>query len=100
MPREIPTLEELGAVLAAIQAAGLAHDYPLAISLLREYELTHLCLGCTKPIQDGFTWKFGDRHELRTCGDCTEDFALWYVSESPMRHMFDAALHGMACRAS
>jgi len=96
---ELPTLEGLNAVLAAIQAAAMAGDYPLAINLLREHALTHLCLGCTQHVENGFQWRFGFAEPfqiLMTCRPCTEDFALWYVSKSPSRRMFEGALRGYA----
>lgn len=98
-------------IAAAIQAATLAGDYPLAIGLVREHQLTDRCLGCVNvPGKDGFVWQFGgppsadgtrrDEVVLRTCYTCTEDFARWYVSKSPSRRMFDGALHGTSYRSS
>jgi len=98
VPREPLTLEQMSTVLAAIQAAALAGDYPLAISLLREYKLEHRCLACVGDCDEGYKWRFGvhAQHVLFTCRSCTENFALWYVSKSPARQLFDGALHGMA----
>lgn len=85
------------AIVAAIQVAVLAKDYNLAINLLYEHKLTDRCVGCVCEVEGGFnfilTWDHGEL-KLTTCRPCTEEFALWYVSKSPSRRMFDGALHG------
>jgi len=64
-------------VVAAIQAAALADAYPLAISLLREHDLTHLCVRCAAPSNFVCVFRYGDVH-VQTCDACEEAFARWY----------------------
>lgn len=85
-------------VKAAIQAAVLAKDYTLAINLLVAYKLLAKCVGCVGDVEGGFhfTMTWGEDGELKisACKACVEEFALWFVSKSPNRHLFEAALRG------
>lgn len=74
---------------AAIQAAALAGDYPLAITLVREHGLQAHCLTCVGVVNDSFAWQSradAPEHALKTCTDCSEHFARRYVSsKGPLR---------------
>lgn len=79
-------------IQAAVQAAALACDYTLAITLVREHGLMDRCLACVGPVAaSGMRWTLGDLGELLTCGTCTEQFARWLVGKSPERGRLDLA---------
>ena len=64
-------------VIAAVQAAALASDYALALTLLREHGFVDCCIGCGVVSSD---YKFTIHEtEIVTCQACTEEFARWLV---------------------
>lgn len=85
---------EAETVIAAVQAAALARDYVLALTLLQEHGLADRCIGCGGVAHDGNKTTYGDKFtrdgfkftvndiEVFTCKPCTEDFAQWLVDRS------------------